>query len=180
MQIMAEALGLALPGSALMPATSPDLLEYARQAGEQAVKLATMPGMRPSEIVTEKSFENAILVHAAVSGSTNCLLHIPAIAHEFGFEIDADTFDPALWTTGISFQQYDDYPAISTALSAGEVDAFCVDKSILAIYKTDGRSYIDDKFSPQEYGVATTKGSGFSAYVDELVQGWLADGTIDS
>ena len=93
MQIMAEALGLALPGSALMPATSPDLLEYARQAGEQAVKLATMPGMRPSEIVTEKSFENAILVHAAVSGSTNCLLHIPAIAHEFGFEIDADTFD---------------------------------------------------------------------------------------
>ena len=70
--------------------------------------------------------------------------------------------------------------AISTALSAGEVDAFCVDKSILAIYKTEGRSYIDDKFSPQEYGVATTKGSGLSAYVDELIQGWLADGTIDS
>lgn len=93
MQIMAEALGLALPGSALMPATSPDLLEYARQAGEQAVKLATMRGMRPSEIVTEKSFENAILVHAAVSGSTNCLLHIPAIAHEFGIEITGDTFD---------------------------------------------------------------------------------------
>lgn len=93
MQIMAEALGLALPGSALMPATSPDLLEYARQAGEQAVKLATMPGMRPSEIVTEKSFENAILVHAAVSGSTNCLLHIPAIAYEFGIEITGDTFD---------------------------------------------------------------------------------------
>lgn len=93
MQIMAEALGLALPGSALMPATNPDLLEYARQAGEQAVKLATMPGMRPSEIVTEKSFENAILVHAAVSGSTNCLLHIPAIAHEFGIEITGDTFD---------------------------------------------------------------------------------------
>ena len=92
-QIMAEALGLDLPGSALMPATSPDLLEYARQAGEQAVKLATMPGMRPSEIVTEKSFENAILVHAAVSGSTNCLLHIPAIAHEFGIEITGDTFD---------------------------------------------------------------------------------------
>lgn len=64
-----------------------------------------------------------------------------------GAGFDADTFDPALWTTGISFQQYDDYPAISTALSAGEVDAFCVDKSILAIYKTDGRSYIDDKFS---------------------------------
>lgn len=93
MQIMAEALGLALPGSALMPATSPDLLTFAKEAGMQAVKLATMPHMRPSDIVTMESFENAILVHAAVSGSTNCLLHIPAIAHEFGIEITGDTFD---------------------------------------------------------------------------------------
>ena len=93
MQIMAEALGLALPGSALMPATSPDLLACARQAGKQAVKLAVTPGMRPSDIVTLDSFENAILVHAAISGSTNCLLHIPAVAHEFGIEITGDTFD---------------------------------------------------------------------------------------
>ena len=93
MQIMAEALGLALPGSALMPATSPDLLAFAREAGAQAVKLATMLGMRPSEMITMDSFENAILVHAAVSGSTNCLLHIPAIAHEFGLEVTGDTFD---------------------------------------------------------------------------------------
>ncbi len=93
MQIMAEALGLALPGSALMPATSPDLLTFAKEAGMQAVKLATMPHMRPGDIVTMESFENAILVHAAVSGSTNCLLHIPAIAHEFGLEITGDTFD---------------------------------------------------------------------------------------
>ncbi len=93
MQIMAEALGLALPGSALMPATSPDLLEYAREAGKQAVKLAKSENMKPSDIVTYESFENAILVHAAISGSTNCLLHIPALAHEFGIEITGDTFD---------------------------------------------------------------------------------------
>lgn len=93
MQIMAEALGLSLPGSALMPAVSPDLLTFAREAGAQAVRLASMPNMRPSDIVTEDSFENAILVHAAVSGSTNCLLHIPAVAHEFGIEITGDTFD---------------------------------------------------------------------------------------
>lgn len=93
MQIMAEALGLTLPGSALLPATSPDLLEYARRSGEQAVKLAQMENMRPSDIVTMKSFENAIMVHAAISGSTNSLLHLPAIAHEFGIEIDGDTFD---------------------------------------------------------------------------------------
>ena len=93
MQIMAEALGLALPGSALLPATSPDLIEYARNAGKLAVKLARMDNMRPSDIVTMDSFENAILVHAAISGSTNTLLHLPAIAHEFGIEIDGDTFD---------------------------------------------------------------------------------------
>ena len=93
MQIMAEALGLALPGSALMPATSPDLLAYAQEAGSQAVKLAQMQHMRPSDLVTKESFENAILVHAAISGSTNCLLHIPAIAHELGIEITGDTFD---------------------------------------------------------------------------------------
>lgn len=97
-----------------------------------------------------------------------------------GSSFDPDTFDAATWTTGISFQQYDDYPTISTALSAGEVDAFCVDKSILAVYNTDSRSYIADKFSPQEYGIATTKGSDFSALCEELITGWLADGTIDA
>lgn len=92
MQIMAEAMGLMLPGSALMPATCEDLKEVAKRAGIQAVELAKK-GIKASDIVTMKSFENAIIVHAAISGSTNSLLHIPAIAHEFGLEIDADTFD---------------------------------------------------------------------------------------
>lgn len=93
MQIMAEALGLALPGSALMPASGPELLILAKEVGKQAVRLARMEHMSPSDILTMESFENAILVHAAISGSTNCLLHIPAIAHELGFEITGDTFD---------------------------------------------------------------------------------------
>lgn len=92
MQIMAEALGLMLPGSALMPATCEDLKDVAYRAGEQAVKLARM-GLKASDIVTKKSFENAIMVHAAISGSTNTLLHIPAIAREFGIDIDGDYFD---------------------------------------------------------------------------------------
>ena len=92
---------------------------------------------------------------------------------------DPKTFDAATWTNGISFKQYDDYPAISTALSAGEVDAFCVDKSILAIYNTGDRSYIKEEFAPQEYGIATKKGSGFSKVTEELVQKWLSDGTIE-
>ena len=116
------------------------------------------------------------------SGSTSARALVQAMIDASvisGDGFDADTFNADTWKDGISFRQYDDYPAISTALSAGEVDGFCVDKSILAIYKTDGRSYIDAEFSPQEYGVATKKGSGFSALCDELVTGWLADGTID-
>lgn len=92
MQIMGEALGLMLPGSALMPATCEDLLLVARQAGQQVMELARK-NIRPRDIVTRKSFENAIMVHAAISGSTNSLLHIPAIAHEFGLELDAELFD---------------------------------------------------------------------------------------
>lgn len=92
MQIMAEALGLMLPGSALMPATCQELGSQARAAGEQVVKLA-MEGIRPRDMVTMKSFENAVMVHAAISGSTNCLLHMPAIAKEFGYELDNDRFD---------------------------------------------------------------------------------------
>ncbi len=92
MQITAEALGLMFPGSALMPATSPDLDAFARRAGKQAVELAKM-GLKSHDIVTERSFQNAIKVHAAISGSTNALLHYPAIAHEFGIELNADDFD---------------------------------------------------------------------------------------
>lgn len=92
MQVMAEALGLMLPGTALLPATSQALAETAATAGKRAVELAES-GLKPSDIVTERSFENAILVHAAISGSTNALMHLPAIAHEFGISLDAASFD---------------------------------------------------------------------------------------
>ena len=92
MQIMAEALGLMLPGTALMPATAPELRKAAYDAGKQVMELVNK-GITAGDIVTMKSFENAIMVHAAISGSTNATMHIPAIAHEFGYEVDADTFD---------------------------------------------------------------------------------------
>lgn len=108
---------------------------------------------------------------------TNAMIEAGVIEGE-GF--DPDTFDASTWTDGISFKQYEDYPSISTALEADEVDAFCVDRSILNAYKTEGRSYVDAEFSPQEYGIATTKGSGFSALCEDLITQWLADGTIDN
>ena len=116
------------------------------------------------------------------SGSTSAKSLVKAMIEKgliSGDGFDEESFDPATWTTGVKFQQYDDYPTISTALSAGEIDAFCVDKSILAIYKTEGRSYIDAEFAPQEYGIATTKGSGLSKTAEELITEKFADGTID-
>ena len=92
MQIMAESLGLMLPGTAPLPAMCEDLRTAAERAGRQAMFLAEK-NLRPHDMVTMESFENAIMVHAAISGSTNALMHIPAIAHEFGIDLDADTFD---------------------------------------------------------------------------------------
>ncbi len=92
MQIMAEALGLALPGTSLLPATSTDLKEVAKNIGKFVQNLIDKD-IKPSDILTKKAFENAIMVHAAIAGSTNSLLHLPAIAHEIGIELDGDDFD---------------------------------------------------------------------------------------
>ncbi len=92
MQCMAEALGMALPGTALAPASLFEIKRLARQAGRQIMNLSKN-GLKPSDILTPAAFENAIKVHAAISGSTNALLHLPAIAHELGIEIEAHLFD---------------------------------------------------------------------------------------
>ncbi len=117
------------------------------------------------------------------SGSTSAKALVKAMVEAgviSGDNFDEETFDASTWTEGVSFQQYDDYPSISLALDADEVQAFCVDKSILAVYNTEGRSYIENRFAPQDYGVATKKDSGLSAYVDALITKWLEDGTIDA
>lgn len=92
MQCMAEALGMALPGNALVPATMRDLTEYSRKAGKQVVRLAKT-GITSSMIMTKEAFRNAIVVHSAIGGSTNALIHLPAIAKELGIELDPELFN---------------------------------------------------------------------------------------
>jgi dihydroxy-acid dehydratase len=91
-QVFAEALGLALPGSALIPTPLTRHLRYARQAGKQILKLIEQD-LTPRRILTRAAFENAIILHAAIGGSTNALLHLPVIAREVGVEITIDDFD---------------------------------------------------------------------------------------
>jgi len=92
MQCLSEALGMAFPGAALMPASLAEIGRLARQAGRQIMELAKK-GIRPSDILTPEAFQNAMKVHAAISGSTNALLHLPAIAHERGIQMQAEDFD---------------------------------------------------------------------------------------
>lgn len=92
MQIMAEALGLALPGSSLLPATSTTLHDVAKNVGSY-IKTLVEKDIKPLDILTKEAFENAIMVHAAIAGSTNSLLHLPAIGHECGIVLDGDDFD---------------------------------------------------------------------------------------
>lgn len=92
MQCMAEAIGLALPGSALVPATMRDILQYARQAGRQILNLVKL-GITPSQIMTPAAFRNAIIVHSAIGGSTNATIHLPSIARELGYDLPIELFD---------------------------------------------------------------------------------------
>jgi len=91
-QVLSEALGLALPGSALVPQPLTKLLRYARAAGKQVLRLIA-EDLTPRRILTREAFENAIMIHAAIGGSTNALLHLPVIAAEAGVDITIDDFD---------------------------------------------------------------------------------------
>jgi len=92
MQVIAEALGMSLPGNALIPAESNLIRQLANSAGKYIMSLLDKQ-ITPKEILTKKAFENAIMVHAAISGSTNILIHLPAIAKEAGIDIRPEDFD---------------------------------------------------------------------------------------
>ncbi len=92
MQVMAEALGLALPHSALMPASMKFIDNMSKSAGKQILNLVKQ-NCKVSDILTKDAMHNAIVIHGAIGGSTNALLHLPAIAHEAGIDFDPDYID---------------------------------------------------------------------------------------
>jgi putative YjhG/YagF family dehydratase len=84
-QVVAEALGLALPHSALAPSGQPIWLDAARRSARAVLRLRQL-GLGTAKVLTRASIENAMVVHAAFGGSTNLLLHLPAIAHAAGLK----------------------------------------------------------------------------------------------
>jgi len=92
MAMMAEALGMTLPGIAGTPAPDSRLLERSHATGRLVVDLVAA-GRRPSEVITRGSFLNAIVTLAAIGGSTNAVVHLLAIAGRLGVELTLDDFD---------------------------------------------------------------------------------------
>ncbi|WP_425058878.1 Dihydroxy-acid dehydratase [Sporomusa carbonis] len=92
MCVVAEALGMTLPGSSTLPATSAERQELARKTGATAVELVKK-GVSARDILTQDAFENAIAVVLAMGGSLNTVLHLPAIAHECGLAVTYQDFD---------------------------------------------------------------------------------------
>jgi len=90
MAMVAETLGLAIPGSAMLPAAYSQRLALARKAGRRATELVRDGGPLPRELITRKALENATAAVAATGGSTNAGLHLPAIAHEAGVRFTLD------------------------------------------------------------------------------------------
>ena len=87
----AEAMGMSLPGSSSPPAVDARREVLARQSGEAVIEMIRQ-GITARDIITPRSIENAITLIMALGGSTNSILHMPAIAHEAGFELDLDDF----------------------------------------------------------------------------------------
>ena len=92
MACASEALGLALPFTASIPAVAPERIEASRETGRAVVSLLDRD-IKPRDILTREAFENAIAVVVAVGGSTNAALHLPALAHECGMELPIEDFD---------------------------------------------------------------------------------------
>ena len=93
MGCIVETPGLGLPTSGSIPATHSDRLRVAEATGKLAAELAVKGGPKPSEIMTEAAFRNALTVLQAIGGSTNALVHITAVARRFGIEIELDEVD---------------------------------------------------------------------------------------
>ncbi|MEW6007194.1 MAG: dihydroxy-acid dehydratase [bacterium] len=92
MNCLTEALGLALPGNGTIPAISSGRIRLAKETGMKIMELVEKD-IKPRDIATKKAFLNAISLDMALGGSTNTVLHLPAIAKEGGIELDLKVFD---------------------------------------------------------------------------------------
>lgn len=178
MQILTEAMGMALSGSATIPPVLADKKRVSRESGRKIVELVRR-GIRSSDILDERALRNAIAANAAIGGSTNAPLHIMSIGRELGIEIELGLFDeisrrtPLLASvvpngphTVIDFYRAGGVPALQKELkdlidtSALTVDGNTVGDNLAGIEGTRGEaiSSLDNPVQP-EGGLAVLRGN---------------------
>ena len=134
MSCLLEPLGLALPGCGAVHAVMAEKLRYARNSGKRIMELVEQ-NIKPRDYVTYESILNTLRVSAAIGGSTNTLIHMPAIASSFGYKIDAEEFNRIGDTT----------PYLASVIPSGRftMQEFAEAGGIPAVMKELGDDYLD-------------------------------------
>jgi dihydroxy-acid dehydratase len=174
MNSIAEALGMSLPGCAVIPATYRDRQEMAYLTGKRSVELV-LEDLRPSQVMTRAAFENAIAVCSAIGGSTNAPIQVNAIARHVGVELDNDDWQrigydvpllvnmqPAGEYLGEDFYRAGGVPAVVAELIAmGRIDPSAVTVNGRTLYENDQGRFTTDRDVIRAYDVPLKEHAGF-------------------
>ena len=180
MQVIAEAIGMAFPGSSTVPAVYAEKLRFAKMTGRRIVEMVEEE-LRPSEIITKESLLNGIIVELAIAGSTNAVLHLISFAREMGIDVGLDDFDrlsrkvpcisrviPTGRATVIDLYNAGGVPAIM-----GELSSFLEGTAKTASGKTVGE-IIKDARSTDSAVITTIKDPVFQSAGIAVLRGTLA------
>ena len=174
MNSIAEALGMSLPGCAVIPAPYRDRQEMAYLTGKRSVELV-LEDLRPSQVMTRAAFENAIAVCSAIGGSTNAPIQVNAIARHVGVELDNDDWQrigydvpllvnlqPAGEYLGEDFYRAGGVPAVVAELIAMDrIDASAVTVNGRTLYENDQGRFTTDRDVIRAYDVPLKERAGF-------------------
>ena len=186
MNSLAEALGMSLPGQAAVPAPHRERPQYAYESGKRIVEMV-WEDLKPSDILTREAFENAIVVNSAIGGSTNCPIHINAIARHVGVKVDMDDWEtighkipllvnlqPAGEYLGEDYHRAGGVPAVVNALmKAGKIRENAKTVNGKTIGENCKKTPIKDALVIKTYDKPMMKDAGFA-----VLRGNLFDSAI--
>ena len=186
MNSLAEALGMSLPGQAAVPAPHRERPQFAYESGKRIVEMV-WEDLKPSDILTREAFENAIVVNSAIGGSTNCPIHINAIARHIGVKVDMDDWEkighkipllvnlqPAGEYLGEDYHRAGGVPAVVNALmKAGKIRENAKTVNGKTIGENCKNTPIKDELVIKTYAKPMMKDAGFA-----VLRGNLFDSAI--
>ena len=186
MNCLAEALGMSLPGCASIPAPYRERLQMSYHTGERIVEMVR-EDLRPSKVLTRKAFENAIVVNTALGGSTNCPIHLAAIARHAGVELSLQDWQdigydipllvncqPAGVYLGESFHRAGGVPAVMNELAKqGKLNGDCDTVSGQSVAKNIAQGSIQNEEVICPYNKPLQEKAGFLVLSGNLFEGAL-------